>query len=148
MQAGRFYRRWGAAVGASQSGFHLPRVFHKRPETRTDYPFCTQVNPHLLQVIIDFGLSYNSVIPEDKGVDLYVLERAFASAHAGQGPELVSSSATKPLGISRQVSMAQWCGLAVPVQSEGCCKVVAAARKVRNCQRVLVLQRAPWSETL
>jgi hypothetical protein len=41
-------------------------------------------------VIIDFGLSYNSNIPEDKGVDLYVLERAFASAHAGQGPQLVS----------------------------------------------------------
>ncbi|KDD75353.1 hypothetical protein H632_c727p1 [Helicosporidium sp. ATCC 50920] len=34
-------------------------------------------------VMIDFGLSYNSILPEDKGVDLYVLERAFASAHAG-----------------------------------------------------------------
>lgn len=45
-----------------------------------------QISP---QVIIDFGLSYNSAIPEDKGVDLYVLERAFSSAHAGQGPELV-----------------------------------------------------------
>ncbi|KAL4425794.1 hypothetical protein ABPG75_009810 [Micractinium tetrahymenae] len=36
-------------------------------------------------VLIDFGLSYNSTIPEDKGVDLYVLERAFASAHAESG---------------------------------------------------------------
>ena len=27
-------------------------------------------------VIIDFGLAHNSIIPEDKGVDLYVLERA------------------------------------------------------------------------
>ena len=43
----------------------------------------------LSQVVIDFGLSYNSTIPEDKGVDLYVLERAFASAHAGQGAEMV-----------------------------------------------------------
>ncbi|EFN57443.1 hypothetical protein CHLNCDRAFT_48645 [Chlorella variabilis] len=30
-------------------------------------------------VLIDFGLSYNTTIPEDKAVDLYVLERAFAS---------------------------------------------------------------------
>ena len=27
-------------------------------------------------VIIDFGLAHNSIIAEDKGVDLYVLERA------------------------------------------------------------------------
>ncbi|KAK9829315.1 hypothetical protein WJX72_005157 [[Myrmecia] bisecta] len=36
-------------------------------------------------VLIDFGLSYNSSVPEDKGVDLYVLERAFTSAHSTQG---------------------------------------------------------------
>jgi hypothetical protein len=36
------------------------------------------------QVIIDFGLSSNSTLPEDKGVDLYVLERALTSAHAAQ----------------------------------------------------------------
>lgn len=34
------------------------------------------------QVLIDFGLSSNSTLPEDKAVDLYVLERAIASAHA------------------------------------------------------------------
>lgn len=39
--------------------------------------------------MIDFGLAYNSTIPEDKGVDLYVLERAFASAHAGNGADMV-----------------------------------------------------------
>uniref|UniRef100_A0A7N8YKH1 non-specific serine/threonine protein kinase n=1 Tax=Mastacembelus armatus TaxID=205130 RepID=A0A7N8YKH1_9TELE len=32
-------------------------------------------------VIIDFGLSYISALPEDKGVDLYVLEKAFLSTH-------------------------------------------------------------------
>eukprot|EP00455_Lapot_gusevi_P035544 TRINITY_DN3936_c0_g1_i1.p1 TRINITY_DN3936_c0_g1~~TRINITY_DN3936_c0_g1_i1.p1 ORF type:complete len:200 (-),score=17.82 TRINITY_DN3936_c0_g1_i1:125-724(-) len=32
-------------------------------------------------VVIDFGLSYNSNMPEDKAVDLYVLERAFISTH-------------------------------------------------------------------
>jgi TP53 regulating kinase-like protein len=31
--------------------------------------------------MIDFGLSYTSTLPEDKGVDLYVLERAFLSTH-------------------------------------------------------------------
>ena len=33
-------------------------------------------------MLIDFGLSFISTIPEDKAVDLYVLERAFNSAHA------------------------------------------------------------------
>ncbi|XP_040890167.1 EKC/KEOPS complex subunit TP53RK [Toxotes jaculatrix] len=32
-------------------------------------------------VLIDFGLSYISTLPEDKGVDLYVLEKAFLSTH-------------------------------------------------------------------
>ena len=31
--------------------------------------------------MIDFGLSYNSTLAEDKAVDLYVLERAFLSTH-------------------------------------------------------------------
>ena len=38
------------------------------------------------QVVIDFGLSSNSTIAEDKAVDLYVLERSFTSAHASCGP--------------------------------------------------------------
>lgn len=33
------------------------------------------------QVLIDFGLSSVAVLPEDRAVDLYVLERAFASTH-------------------------------------------------------------------
>lgn len=32
-------------------------------------------------VLIDFGLSYISSLAEDKGVDLYVLEKAFLSTH-------------------------------------------------------------------
>ncbi|XP_028854895.1 EKC/KEOPS complex subunit TP53RK [Denticeps clupeoides] len=32
-------------------------------------------------VLIDFGLSYTSALPEDKGVDMYVLEKAFLSTH-------------------------------------------------------------------
>lgn len=32
-------------------------------------------------ILIDFGLSFISLLTEDKGVDLYVLERAFLSTH-------------------------------------------------------------------
>jgi tRNA A-37 threonylcarbamoyl transferase component Bud32 len=38
------------------------------------------------QVLIDFGLSYQSTLVEDKAVDLYVLERAFASTHPDSEP--------------------------------------------------------------
>ncbi|KAK7392958.1 hypothetical protein VNO78_21408 [Psophocarpus tetragonolobus] len=33
-------------------------------------------------VLIDFGLSFTSTLPEDKAVDLYVLERAILSMHS------------------------------------------------------------------
>ena len=35
----------------------------------------------MIQVMIDFGLSSVSSFPEERAVDLYVLERAFASTH-------------------------------------------------------------------
>ncbi|KAL5500992.1 BUD32 [Sanghuangporus vaninii] len=37
-------------------------------------------------VLIDFGLSFISALAEDKAVDLYVLERAFASTHPDSEP--------------------------------------------------------------
>lgn len=37
-------------------------------------------------MLIDFGLSYHSTLVEDKAVDLYVLERAFASTHPDSEP--------------------------------------------------------------
>ncbi|KZT11464.1 uncharacterized protein LAESUDRAFT_809389 [Laetiporus sulphureus 93-53] len=37
-------------------------------------------------VLIDFGLAYTSTLVEDKAVDLYVLERAFASTHPASEP--------------------------------------------------------------
>ena len=40
-------------------------------------------------MLLDFGLSTSSSLPEDKGVDLYVLERAFKSAHSADGDDLV-----------------------------------------------------------
>ncbi|XP_068664434.1 uncharacterized protein [Aristolochia californica] len=36
-------------------------------------------------VIFDFGLSYASTLPEEKAVDLYVLERALTSMHSSCG---------------------------------------------------------------
>jgi TP53 regulating kinase and related kinases len=39
-------------------------------------------------VLIDFGLAFLSTLPEDRAVDLYVLERAFLSAHAMEGAAL------------------------------------------------------------
>ncbi len=45
--------------------------------------------------MIDIGLSSNSTLPEDKGVDLYVLERAFISAHAASSQALVSPASSR-----------------------------------------------------
>lgn len=39
-----------------------------------------------MQVLIDFGLAFTSTLVEDKAVDLYVLERAFASTHPQSEP--------------------------------------------------------------
>ncbi|WOK91572.1 EKC/KEOPS complex subunit bud32 [Canna indica] len=36
-------------------------------------------------VLIDFGLSFTSTLPEDKAVDLYLLERALLSMHSSCG---------------------------------------------------------------
>lgn len=52
-----------------------------RPKTRK------KTEPEI--AVIDFGLSSNSTLPEDRGVDLYVLERALGAAHAASGPLFV-----------------------------------------------------------
>ena len=41
-------------------------------------------------MLIDFGLSFHSTLVEDKAVDLYVLERAFASTHPESEPMFAS----------------------------------------------------------
>lgn len=50
-----------------------------------DWVLDTFVNNHLLfsffKALIDFGLGFGNALPEDKAVDLYVLERAFLSTH-------------------------------------------------------------------
>ena len=62
---------------------------------RTPMHPCLRTVPRV-QVLIDFGLSYNSTVPEDKAVDLYVLERAFSSAHAEKGAAMVCGRACLP----------------------------------------------------
>ncbi|KAK8474429.1 hypothetical protein V6N13_128234 [Hibiscus sabdariffa] len=54
-------------------------------------------------VLIDFGLSFTSTLPEDKAVDLYVLERALISMHSSCGNvmDLILAAYKK--------SSKQWC---------------------------------------
>ncbi|KAJ4001220.1 hypothetical protein F5050DRAFT_1561244 [Lentinula boryana] len=54
----------------------------RRPESFTS----SDPNVTTELVLIDFGLSYQSTLTEDKAVDLYVLERAFASTHPDSEP--------------------------------------------------------------
>lgn len=44
-------------------------------------PNLPSISNNISQVLIDFGLAYQSSLVEDRAVDLYVLERAFASTH-------------------------------------------------------------------
>lgn len=53
-------------------------------------------------VLIDFGLSFVSGLPEDKGVDLYVLEKAFLSTHPHT--ETVFEAFLKSYGASSKKS--------------------------------------------
>ncbi|KAM6927915.1 EKC/KEOPS complex subunit TP53RK [Xenentodon cancila] len=55
-------------------------------------------------VLIDFGLSYISALPEDKGVDLYVLEKAFLSTHPNT--ELLFEKLLKSYAASSKKSAA------------------------------------------
>jgi tRNA A-37 threonylcarbamoyl transferase component Bud32 len=49
-------------------------------------PRCSDLVDMRCQLLIDFGLAYTSSLTEDKAVDLYVLERAFASTHPDSSP--------------------------------------------------------------
>ncbi|XP_074514234.1 EKC/KEOPS complex subunit TP53RK [Sebastes fasciatus] len=54
--------------------------------------------------LIDFGLSYISALPEDKGVDLYVLEKAFLSTHPNT--EALFETLLKSYAVSSKKSSA------------------------------------------
>ncbi|KAI9275850.1 tp53rk protein-like protein [Phascolomyces articulosus] len=64
-------------IGTSLAKMHAQDVVHG--DLTTSNLMLRDNNGSL--VVIDFGLSYVSVLPEDKAVDLYVLERAFSSTH-------------------------------------------------------------------
>jgi TP53 regulating kinase-like protein len=70
---------------------------------------------NLLQVLIDFGLSSTAQFPEHYAVDLYVLERAFASTHPAS--EDLYAGVTSPVSaktprlITKQVLEAYGQGL-------------------------------------
>ncbi|KAF5319219.1 hypothetical protein D9619_008458 [Psilocybe cf. subviscida] len=77
-------------IGVELAKMHLADIIHGdlttsnmmlRRSTSTDAP---------VLVLIDFGLSYHSSLVEDKAVDLYVLERAFASTHPDSEPMFAS----------------------------------------------------------
>jgi hypothetical protein len=62
------------------------------PSSPLSSPLCMTVRqsrhgPFPLQVFIDFGLAEQKATVEDKGVDLYVLERAIVSGHTDEEAE-------------------------------------------------------------
>jgi TP53 regulating kinase-like protein len=73
-----------AAAAPGGRGSHPPS--HKpQPHATADHLAASKQQhpspPHPPVVLIDYGLASNSTLPEDKAVDLYVLERALGSAH-------------------------------------------------------------------
>ena len=73
----------------SPQGAPIPTELVRRPFWHSGY--CAQgITCHYWQVLVDFGLAYQSALVEDKAVDLYVLERAFSSTHPDSEPLFVS----------------------------------------------------------
>ncbi|WFD02266.1 non-specific serine/threonine protein kinase [Malassezia obtusa] len=66
------------AIGAQLARMHCADVIHGDLTTSN---MMLRTGPHMQLVLIDFGLASVSSFWEDKAVDLYVLERAFASTH-------------------------------------------------------------------
>ncbi|KDE04956.1 BUD32 protein kinase [Microbotryum lychnidis-dioicae p1A1 Lamole] len=72
-------------IGENLAAMHLANIIHG--DLTTSNMMVRQVetlaenDPPYQVVLIDFGLSSVSPLPEDRAVDLYVLERAFTSTH-------------------------------------------------------------------
>ncbi|KAF9484618.1 kinase-like protein [Pholiota conissans] len=79
-------------IGIEIAKMHLADIIHGDLTTSNmmvrDPASFTSLDPKVPTelVLIDFGLSYHSTLVEDKAVDLYVLERAFASTHPDSEP--------------------------------------------------------------
>ncbi|KAF4583740.1 serine/threonine-protein kinase bud32 [Pleurotus pulmonarius] len=70
-------------IGTEIAKMHLADIIHGDLTTSN---MILESSQSLRLVLIDFGLSYHSGLVEDKAVDLYVLERAFASTHPDSEP--------------------------------------------------------------
>jgi len=66
-------------IGTSVGGLHASGVVHG--DLTTSNLILREKNGEMDVVLIDFGLGSVSTSDEDMAVDLYVLERAFASTH-------------------------------------------------------------------
>ncbi|UZJ54606.1 hypothetical protein CBS101457_003926 [Exobasidium rhododendri] len=67
-------------IGVQLAKMHQIHVIHG-DLTTSNMMVSREANGELKVYIIDFGLSSNSTMTEDKAVDLYVLEKAFQSTH-------------------------------------------------------------------
>jgi TP53 regulating kinase-like protein len=79
----------GAQVGRHVAAMHDGGLIHGDLTTSNilvvfDASEEDEKTPAPRVVLIDFGLASNSIVPEDKGVDLYVLERAITVTHAAE----------------------------------------------------------------
>lgn len=78
-------------IGIEIAKIHLADVVHGDLTTSNMMLRLPKPNQSTTElVLIDFGLSYISTLVEDKAVDLYVLERAFASTHPDSEPLFAS----------------------------------------------------------
>ena len=68
-----------AKIGTTLGAMHEKNIIHG--DLTTSNMLLKRPVEELQLVIIDFGLSYIENVVEDKGVDLYVLERALLSTH-------------------------------------------------------------------
>ncbi|MCO5609193.1 hypothetical protein L7F22_063416 [Adiantum nelumboides] len=67
-----------ALIGVQLARMHQAHIIHGDLTTSN---MMVRKRGEEVEVLIDFGLSNNSSLAEDKAVDLYVLERAFQSTH-------------------------------------------------------------------
>jgi TP53 regulating kinase-like protein len=72
----------GTQVGKHVAVMHDGGLIHGDLTTSNILVVVDEATLEKRVVMIDFGLAHNSIVPEDKGVDLYVLERAINVTHA------------------------------------------------------------------
>jgi len=68
-------------IGSTVAKMHASGLIHGDITTSNILVINSDTDDDVSLVMIDFGLSYQEGSPEDKGVDLYVLERALLSTH-------------------------------------------------------------------